>query len=109
MIAYEASTGMLSGRMILIKIWKSFAPSSLAFSIISRGMPDHVAVQKKDGERQCGRGLGEPYAQKTLADTDVHMQLQNGDQGNLLGGTTRPATTAAINNALPRKFIQASA
>ena len=44
---------------------------------------DHVAVQKKDGERQCGRGLGEPYAQKTLADTDVHMQLQNGDQGNL--------------------------
>ena len=43
----------------------------------------HVVVQKKEGERQCERGMGEPHAQKALSDTDVQMQLQYGDQGNM--------------------------
>ncbi len=43
----------------------------------------HIVAQKKDGERQCERGMGEPHAQIALADTDVQMQLRYGDQGNM--------------------------
>ena len=72
-IAHAASAGMLSGRMILINIWKSVAPSSLAFSIIFARYAGHVVAQKKDAEGQGERGMEEPNAQIALTDTDVHM------------------------------------
>ena len=36
-----------------MKIWKSVAPSTRAFSIMSRGHADHVVAQEVDRERQA--------------------------------------------------------
>jgi hypothetical protein len=82
-MAKEASAGNDSGRMILTKIWKSVAPSTLGVLDDVARQADHVVAQQIDRERQPEAGMGQPDAQIALADADAQMQAQQRDQRQL--------------------------